>query len=528
MATLKARDAQGNIHYVAAGRDGAQGKPGPASPHEGSNIATSVRAWGAAGDGTADDTMEILAAIAAAGNAGYLDAEAGSYRVTDDLDKAFWALAKAGPGVVIGPGGEEVIVAPFADADTTTIYVNGDTGDDDNSGLFSSKPLRTLAGVRSIFDVSGPVMGGNLIIRLSGTIRGGMRFQTPPLTKTFIRFEGGPLDANGRPTTWIENDTGDAERFGLRFEEGQQMRVHLARLGFRGFNTGGGAGWIIKSGGFIRTEDCWTENCQIGSLYTGSVGFSEQRSRHRDYTTSGTRVQYNSSGSWTEVQCLGGPNATEGFHISRNAVAHVDKCVAQDHTRSGTWADMAARVASAGSTYQRNGWYGVRGEGHATIHIDDSTYGVHTWGAGADQNVRKDVSLAGLALIAGTEGVYGTRDLIVESWRGTRTTAHTAARGLPAYRVGEASRLAARAWGTGAGTVRLHIGGTTLATLTIPAAWIVDLSIQHDGTAWIGYATINGGAPVMITQTWGRTAAAVTITPGAGVTLRGVEHSTGG
>lgn len=510
---------------LVAGRDGAQGPPGPASPHEGSNIATSFKAWGATGDGTTDDTADVLEAIAAAGNGGYLDAEAGQYRV-HELDRAFWALYKAGPGEVVGPDGEIVPVQPYADADTTTIYVNGDIGDDNNSGLFSSKPLRTLAGVRSIFDVSGPVMGGNLIVRLSGTIQGGMRFQNPPLMKQFIRFEGGPLDANGRPTTWIESD--GFERFGLRFEEAQQMRLHLARLGFRGFNAGGGAGWIVKSGGFVRTEDCWTENCQIGSLYTGSVGMSEQRSRHRDYTTSGTRLQYNSSGTWTEVQCLGGPNATEGFHISRNAVAHVDKCVAQDHTRSGTWADMAARVASAGSTYKRNGWYGVRGEGHATIHIDDSTYGAHTWGTGADRNVRKDVSLAGLALLAATEGVYGTRDLIVESWRGTRTTAHTAARGLPAYRVGEASRLAAKAWGTGAGALTLSVSGTTIATLAVPAAWMVELSIEHNGSAWVGYATINGGAPVIISQTWARAAATVTVTPGSGVTLRGVEHSTGG
>lgn len=526
--TLKYRDPlTGAWVEMLTGKDGPQGPPGPASPHQGSNIATSVRAWGATGDGTTDDTLDVNEAIAAAG--GYLDFEAGSYKVSDDLDAAFWALYKAGPGQVVGPGGETVTVAPFADADTTTIYVNGDTGDDANSGLFPSKPLRTLAGVRAIFEVAGPVLGGNLIVRLSGTVLGGMRFQNPPLMKQFIRFEGDPLDANGRPTTWIVNDPADAERFGLRFEEGQQMRIHLARLGFRGFSTGSGAGWIMKSGGFIRTEDCWTEDCQIGSLYTGSVGMSEQRSVHQGYTTSGTRLQYNSSGSWTSVQCLGGPNATEGFHISRQAVAHVDKCLAQDHTRSGTWADMATRVSTAGSTYKRNAWYGVRGEGFATIHIDDTTYGPNTWGVGEDRNVRKDVSLAGLAMIAATEGVYGTRDLIVESWRGSRTTPHTGVRGLPAYRVGEASRLGVRTWGTGAGTLTLALGSTVLATLTVPAAWIVEMSIQHDGaTGWVGYATVNGGSPTIISQSWDRAAAAVTVTPGTGVTLRGVEHTTGG
>src|SRR5699024_6282920 len=103
-------------------------------------------------------------------------------------------------------------------------------------------------------------------------------------------------------------------------------------------------GWIMKSGGFIRTEDCHTEDCQIGSIYTGNVGFSEQRSVHQGYTTSGTRAQYNASGTWTEVQCLGGPNAHEGFHTSRQAVTHVDYCLAENHNMDGAWSDMSTRV----------------------------------------------------------------------------------------------------------------------------------------------------------------------------------------
>ena len=523
---LKAETAPGVWGLVAAGADGAQGPAGPASPHEGSNIAVSVKGHGAVGDGTTDDTTEVQAALTAAAGTN-LDFEAGTYVVTGNLGPDFWAVQKAGPGVISDGAGTLFRITPRDDADVNTIFVHGTAGDDGNDGLSPARPLRTLAAVRDLFSSAGGFDRGQWVIRLSGTITGGVRFQNPPHHKLFLRFEGDPLDGTGRPTTWIESD-GGAERFGLRFEEGQQMRVHLARLGFSGFDASGGMGWLIKSGGFIRAEDCWTEGCDIGSGYVGNVGFSEQRSRHQGYRTSGTRAQYNASGSWTEVQCLGGPLAHEGFHTSRQAVTHVDKCLSENHTTYGAWSDMSTRVSYAGSTIQHNGIRGIRGEGSSDVHIDNTTYGPNVF---AD-NGRQDVSIRGTARLAAEEGIYAIPEHLVDARVGAWTAAVTAYRGLRAFRIGTEARLRIRAWGDTGGTgtsLAIGFGSTIVRTVALASTlWMVEMTALHDGTSWQIVSTLNGAGTTIQTVTPTAGDLLPVLTPGGGARLRGFEIYTGG
>ena len=510
---------------LVAGRDGAQGPPGPASPHEGSNIAVSVRQYGAVGDGTTDDTAAVQAAINAAGSYGFVDFEAGTYLVTSGLS-SWLNIRKTGPGVLTD-GTLQQYVTPRYDGDLYVLHVDGDNGSDFADGMFPHSAFKTLARLNEAFEKMDQeqVQRGRVIVRLSGTITGGMRFQNLPVTKNFIRFEGDPVGQNTRPTTWIVNNTSDSERFGLRFEEGQNQRIHLANIGFQGFNTGGGMGWLMKSGGFIRTEDCWTEDCQIGSGYVGNVGFSEQRSRHQGYITSGSRAQYNASGTWTEVQCLGGPNAYEGFHISRNAVAHVDYCLAENHTVYGGWQDMSTRVSWKCSTFRNNGSRGIRAEGGSDCHIDmTKPHNVF------ENNNRQDVSIRGTARLAAEEGIYAIPEHLVDSRHfSARTTALEADRGLRSYRIGTDARMRLRAWGDSAGTLTITGGGTTFGAITVPAGnWIVELVAQHTGSGWQTYATVNNGAPEFGSVAAGSSEILPDFAPSGGAQLRGIEVRTGG
>ena len=511
---------------LVAGRDGAQGPPGPASPHEGSNIAVGVRQYGAVGDGTTDDTAAIQAAINAAGSYGFVDFEAGTYKVTSGLS-SWLDVRKTGPGVLTD-GGLQQYVTPRYDGDLYVLHVDGTSGSDYADGMFPHSAFKTLTRLREAFEKMDQeqVQRGRVIVRLSGTITGGMRFQNLPVTKSFIRFEGEDVAEGAEPVTWIVNDTSDGERFGLRFEEGQNQRVELEDLGFRGFNSGGGAGWMMKSGGFIRTRNCWTEDCQIGSLYTGNVGFSEIGGEHVNYRTSGSRAQYNTSGSWTEVKFRGGPNAYEGVHTSRQSVTHVDKCISENHNIYGAWSDMSTRVSYAGSTFRDNGSRGIRGEGSSDVHIDDSTYGPNVF----ENNNRQNVSIRGTSRHLHDEGIFAIPEHLIDSRHfSRRTTSVTANRGLQAYRLGQEVRMKLRAWGDSAGTLTITGGGTTFGAITVPAGnWMVELVAQHNGSSWQTYATVNGGAPEFGSVSAGTSDVLPDFAPSGGAYLRGIEVRTGG
>ena len=513
---------------LVAGRDGAQGPPGPASPHEGSNIAVGVRQYGAVGDGTTDDTAAIQAAINAAGPYGFLDAEAGTYKVTGNLGMDFWRARKDGPGVITDAAGNQFRISPRDDTDVNTIWVNGGTGSDANDGISPSRPLKTLAGLAAVFAAMGDMLRGTWIIRLSGTIVGGQRFQNLPATKLFLSFRGdgdapGIGMAKTRPATWIERTPGDAtDRFGMRFEEAEGSRIELVNLGFRGFNAAAGdMGWLIKSGGFLRAWNCWTENCDIGSGYVGSVGFSELYGEHIGYKTSGSRCQYNSSGTWTGVKFRGGPNAFEGVHVSRQSVCHVDDCVIENHTTWGAWSDMSTRVSYVRPTVRNSGSAGIRAQGSSDIQIDGTP--------AFENNGAQHVSIRGTARHATEEGIFAIPEHLADSrFFSARTTALASDRTFKSWRVGTGARVSVRAYGDTAGTLAVA-GGLDFGTVAVPAGnWVVDIVAQcTGGAAWTITRQVNGGAPTYGTATSSGDIKPV-FTPAGGARLRGIEVRVGG
>lgn len=524
---LKAFDPATSAWFeVMAGRDGPQGPPGSSSPHEGSHIAVSVRQYGAVGDGVTDDTVAINNAIAAAGVGGYVSFESGTYLATGNLE-GFWDVHKDGLGVV-SDGSLEFQIRPRSDSVANYLFVNGATGDDGNDGLSPSRAVKTLAGLNDIFSRMDDMQRGKWIIRLSGTITGGARFQNLPPSKSFISFRGdgdapGTSMSRAKPTTWIEHIPGDAnDRFGMRFEEGEGSRIELSNLGFRGFNhAAGDMGWLMKSGGFIRAWNCWTENCDIGSGYVGNVGFSELYGEHSGYKTSGSRCQYNSSGTWTEVKFRGGPNAFEGVHVSRQSVCHVDDCVIENHTTWGAWSDMSTRVSYVRPTVRNSGSAGIRAQGSSDIQIDGTPV--------FENNGAQHVGIRGVARHATEEGIFAIPEHLTDSRFFTaRTTALTSDRTFKSWRVGTGARVSVRAYGDTAGTLAVT-GGLDFGTVTVPAGnWVVDIIAQCTGGAtWTITRQVNGGAPIYGSATSSGDIKPV-FTPAGGARLRGIEYRVGG
>lgn len=523
MPVLKTEVAPGQWVPLVAGRDGAQGEPGPASPHEGSNIAVGVRQYGAVGDGTTDDTTKVRAALTAAGASGFLDAEAGTYKVTGNLGMDFWRARKDGPGIITDAAGNQFRISPRDDQDVNTIWVNGSTGSDANDGISPSRPLKTLAAVDEVLGFLGSGARGQWRVRLSGEFEG-HRFTDLPFTRLPILIEGDPL-VNGEPVTTIRRVTA---QIGVHVQPAVGRTVTFRNLAFKDFAGGNGFGMLWAQGGSVRVENCLAEDCGTGFSMRDGANISVLDTTVRRCTTSGFRSQVFANGAWTRCTATA---CMEGFHVSRNSVMHVDYCIAEDSTRNGLWMDMAARVQSIGSTYRRNGWHGIRGEGNATVDVNQTTAGGNVFGTGADKNGIKDVSIMGGAVLAVDEGIYAIPEHLTATKVGTWTAAVTADRGLRDYRIGRDARMRIRVWGSGGGagtSLRVGFGSTTVHTRNLATAqWMVEVTLLYSGTGWQGIATLNGAGNEFPSVEFPSGEALPTFTP-TGATIRGFEVYVGG
>lgn len=524
MPVLKTQTPTGEWEALLAGRDGAQGPPGPASPHEGSHIAVSVQQHGAAGDGTSDDTADVQATLEAAGDAGFVDFEAGTYLVTGNLGLDFWRARKSGPGVITDASGNTFRISPRGDDDVNTIYVNGDTGDDDNDGLSPTRALKTLAGVDEVLSLAAPDRG-QWVVRLTGEFEG-HRFADLPSTRLPIIFQGDPL-VDGEPVTTIRRVTA---QIGIFVQPAVGRTVTFRNLAMKDFTGGSGFGMLWAQGGSVRVENCLAENCGTGFAMRDNANMSVLDTTARNCTTSGFRSQYFANGAWTRCTATA---CNEGFHVSRNSVMHVDYCVAEDSNRSGLWLDMAARAQSIASTYRRNAWYGIRGEGHATVDVNQTSAGGNVFGTGPDANGFKDVSLAGTAILATTEGIHAVPEHLADTWAGSSTSSvqMRSDRSIAAYRVGRGSRVRIRVWGDGGGSggsIDIRFGSRVVRTVqSLPGVWLVELTAQHDNSQWQILSTLNGAGPTIQSLASLREEIRPTLVP-AGVTIRGAEFYTGG
>lgn len=508
---------------LVAGRDGAQGPPGPASPHEGSNIAVGVRQYGAVGDGTTDDTAAIQAAIKAAGSYGFVDFEAGTYLVTSALS-SWLNIRKTGPGALTN-GAIEQYVTPRYDGDLYVLHVDGTSGSDLADGMFPHSAFKTFERLDEVFSKmdSAQVDRGRIVVRLSGEFEG-HRFAALPHTRLPILFEGEPL-VNGEPVTTIRRVTA---QIGIHVQPAVGRTVTFRNLAFKDFTGGSGFGMLWAQGGSVRVENCLAEDCGTGFVMRDNANMSVLDTTARRCTTSGFRSQYFANGAWTRCTATA---CNEGFHVSRNSVMHVDYCVAEDSTRNGLWMDMAARVQSIASTYRRNGWHGIRGEGNATVDVNQTTAGGNIFGTGADKNGIKDVSVMGGAVLAVDEGIHAIPEHLTATKVGSWTSAVTADRGLRDYRIGRDARMRVRVWGTGGGTgtsLRVGFGSTNVHTRNLTTnQWMVEVTLLYSGTGWQGIATLNGAGNGFPVIEWPSGEAKPTFTP-TGATIRGFEVYVGG
>lgn len=245
--------------------------------------------------------------------------------------------------------------------DTVTvhrIFVNGTSGNDSDDGSqeFPYKTIRKA--IDQLLEMGDAAIDGRYEIRLSGTIREGVRIYELPRFRYPLKIMG-EVDFDGSPKTVMEMD--DPNDFiGLRFEYCSDLTVEVHNIHFRNYGTGfNGYAVLMKRLGNISIYNCIAENCDIGFAAIGNVYFHMEDCRAINCNSRGFVAQYSSSGDFNHCYAN---NTVHGFHITRNAVAHIDFCIAENNTYSGATVDMNSRVHILGTNFKRNN-YGVRAEG---------------------------------------------------------------------------------------------------------------------------------------------------------------------
>ncbi|MGG4438187.1 right-handed parallel beta-helix repeat-containing protein [Priestia megaterium] len=248
------------------------------------------------------------------------------------------------------------------------LFVNGNSGSDSNDGQTTQTPFRSLdkalAVLRSMSDVA---VDGTWEIKVSGTINKGHKINNLPRFRFPLKITG-EVNPDGSPAAVFDGATA-ATKIGLWIEPCPDLRIEVRNILFKNYkNNFNGYGLLMKSGGYLITENCRSENCDIGFAAIRNVSYSFQQCVAIDCETSGFRTQYCSGGTFgsgfggtLDKACIA-INCGEGFTISRNSVCHVDYSIADGCKFAGISIDHNSRAHVLG-TILRNNKYGVRTEG---------------------------------------------------------------------------------------------------------------------------------------------------------------------
>lgn len=330
----------------------------------------------------------------------------------------FWDTNIYGTGKITLPDDETFTPDPHPlDGETivNTIYVNGQTGSNDNDGLTPGTALHTLSGVyRTVLRrlTAQQRNGARWIIRLSGDLVDGVEYFIDLGHFPHGLVFQGDSPRNGRPVTTIRKVNTTASR-PFWIEPGIDA-VEFYDLHFIGWSGTYGYGVYMRFGGELTVQRCEFSDGQYGAAAVQGLTYRFNDNIVNPSIRTGFLASYNSTGQFNRNTLTGGDNSRYGIDVTRNTICHVDDNTITGYPQSGVYVDMSSRASVDRNTFSKNG-VGVTVAGGAewtnnsnTFHRDNTSAFEHH-GGGREMRMHSVGAWTGNEYrIAMTNRVYGT------------------------------------------------------------------------------------------------------------------------
>lgn len=307
-----------------------------------------VKAEGAAGNNSTDDSTVLGTVATAAKNAGHggdaLVFPRGGYRRLSSITD-FWSVpTRRGPGrLSIPTDGTTFKIEPNRD-DNWHLWVHPD-GSDAADGLSSDYPFATLQRAFDVCKSFSGIVPGKLTIHLAaGTYTEGATWATGlPMQNPIVIT--GPDVGTSQPTAILDGD-GASKRDGISFDQLSQFEVrHLKFVDWDSDTFASGV--FAQNLSRVVTRNVWATGCSMGIQITNmvrasvedgvmdtcgngfkAIGFSHftvSRTVFKDCTNLGALVQ-GSNGHFDYCQFLDNDAGTAALRLVALARAHLLEC----------------------------------------------------------------------------------------------------------------------------------------------------------------------------------------------------------
>lgn len=313
------------------------------------NRAEDVRVFGAKGDGVADDTVALQAAIDSTLPLFWSE---GTYKISASLE-GFWDREHTGYGKITRDG-ETFYITP-KENELNIIY-SGAPHSRTADGFTTDQAIHIDEAIKRIRKIGNKAQDGRWRIQMFGTTgASGVTLEGLPIFRNRLEIWGEAADDVSAVPTTVWDGTSSARMYAIRGDwnyNSANFFLHFKNIKFTNWNKSSNAGAIVIWGsGDVLSENIHVDSCSIGEWYRQNY-VRVLGGKANNCQTWGVGIQYGASGNVGNLSGKGKvfTNCSTGVSIGRNTTAYIQGCDLSGDTLIEV--NRNSRIRTQGNTYR--------------------------------------------------------------------------------------------------------------------------------------------------------------------------------